>query len=615
MAEISLILKATLVLATGLVAVRLARRSSASVRALILMATLGVLPLLPAVSLLVLAREVTIPIGPGPAALLPPDAAPDLDIELSAAPASANVVSTRPWTLSLSAADVMRMLWMAGVVAVLCPLAAAGRRVRSIRLRAARWDDGVRLTAAIARQAGVRSDVDVLISNETQAPMTYGVRRPRIILPIDAPRWTGHDLRHALLHEIEHVRRHDWLAQVIAHMACAIYWFHPLAWSAWRHLRLECERACDDGVLREADRTAYAEQLVALARRLSHDRATTMVSMAGSSHLATRIAAVLAADVARGRASVVTMTAVAGAALSLVAAVAPIQAVTARLPAQSANEALSIATSVDGPPFDAALIEPNDAPAPRQAPPTTSPPPAAFDAISIKRNRTSDPARGSLQPGRFTTTNTPVLLLVRQAYDVFPYQILEAPDWTRADGYDITATAPAGAELTPPVVGHALRELLATRFHFAAHTETREMATYELVFARPDRRPGPRRQQSAIDCSASMAAPAPPSADGQPPCAQLGFEGRRYLFRGFPLARFARSLASAVGRPVVDKTGLDGAWNLDLEFTPQNDPGAQPGDHPGIFTALEEQLGLKLQPARGTVDVLIVDRVERPTED
>src|SRR4029077_512611 len=128
--------------------------------------------------------------------------------------------------------------------------------------------NGELLVRTLAAEAGIRRRVEVLSHEEIVAPITCGLLRPAIVLPSDAKDWSDADFRHAIVHELEHVRRVDWLVHLVARFVCAVYWFHPLVWIAWRGLCLESERACDDAVLRGAEQTAYAEQLVGLARRM-----------------------------------------------------------------------------------------------------------------------------------------------------------------------------------------------------------------------------------------------------------------------------------------------------------------------------------------------------------
>jgi len=249
----------------------------------------------------------------------------------------------------------------------------------------------------------------------------------------------------------------------------------------------------------------------------------------------------------------------------------------------------------------------------------------SFEVVSIKRNTSTTASRGRLEPGgRYAAVSVPVFQIVRQAYDVLETQVGPVPDWVRSERYDILAKAPEGVELARDL-RPLLQSLLKARFQFESHHERRELAVYELIVARADRRLGRDLQESAADCTANPPVlPAQRDAD-EPPCAQYGTIGRR-IMRGFPLSRFAQMLAGEAGRVVFDKTGLTGTWNVQLEYTPDRMPplpdgGLPPGislpapDAPNLFTAIEEQLGLKLVPARGIVDMLIVERIERPTED
>jgi ankyrin repeat protein len=145
------------------------------------------------------------------------------------------------------------------------------------------------------------------------------------------------------LHELEHVRRGDWMVQLAARAICAIYWFHPLVWTAWRQLALEAERACDDAVVKsavDADGTEYAEQLVLLARRMSDSSAQPMVAMAGRSDLSARVTALLDQRQRRGRAGIMTFAAAVGAAAITVITIGPLRAVAAA-GAQAAGSAVS----------------------------------------------------------------------------------------------------------------------------------------------------------------------------------------------------------------------------------------------------------------------------------
>src|SRR6185436_19249408 len=120
---------------------------------------------------------------------------------------------------------------------------------RAVRRSGLSWTQGHALVSSLASDLGIHRAVDVQLHQAVSGPMTSGAFRPTIVLPVDAPTWPIADLSRAIAHELEHVRRADWLTQCLARMICAVYWFHPLVWIAREQLSLEAERACDDAVL------------------------------------------------------------------------------------------------------------------------------------------------------------------------------------------------------------------------------------------------------------------------------------------------------------------------------------------------------------------------------
>lgn len=206
----------------------------------------------------------------------------------------------------------------------LLPMVVGLWQVRSLRRSALPWR---------ARDARLRQ-VDLLLHEHVAGPMTCGVVRPAIVLPRDAERWERDELERALTHELEHVRRWDWAVQCGARVMCAFYWFHPLVWMMWRRLALEAERACDDAVLGGAEATAYADQLVKLAERLSASQRPPLLAMASRSDLARRVDAVLDGGQRRGRAGWRAVAAVCAGAALLALAVVPLKVVAAQAPSQ-----------------------------------------------------------------------------------------------------------------------------------------------------------------------------------------------------------------------------------------------------------------------------------------
>jgi uncharacterized protein (TIGR03435 family) len=273
----------------------------------------------------------------------------------------------------------------------------------------------------------------------------------------------------------------------------------------------------------------------------------------------------------------------------------------------------------------------------------------AFEVASVRPNKSGDGrVMMGFQPGgRYTATGITVRMLIQQAYRIQPFQLLGMPDWLASDRFDIIAKAEGDVAPGPdgplPLM---LRGLLEDRFKLAVHSETRELPIYVLVKARSDGRLGPQLNPAAVDCAAARGGPAGRGAvpdafrgrggggpafgpGGRPPCGQL-VGPANIAAGGVTMAQLATLLSGRVNRVVVDRTEMTGTFDLDLSWTPdqlpqQLSPGALPPgapplppidpNGPSIFTAVQEQLGLKLESSRGPVDVVVIDRVEPPTED
>jgi uncharacterized protein (TIGR03435 family) len=291
-----------------------------------------------------------------------------------------------------------------------------------------------------------------------------------------------------------------------------------------------------------------------------------------------------------------------------------------------------------------------------QAPPPQSASTApAFEVASIKRNKSTDGLfTVGLQPGgRMNFVGVPVRTLIVRAFGVQPNQVVGGPDWITSDRFDVVAKAETNA--TPAEMNVMLQSLLADRFRLVAHNETRQLSIYELVMARNDRKLGPELKPATVDCGPQgrgrLGGPAP-GGGGPPPGPSQGARGLpppsgaaggpgagcRVMFTigrieagGQPLALLTTQLSNQLGRPVIDKTGLTGSFDYTLSWTPDQMPQGQPPtpppgappfpfppvdpNGPTIFAALQEQLGVKLESTKGPVDVLVIDRIEPPTED
>src|SRR5262245_4101345 len=263
--ELSILSKATIILVIGLTIVLLSRRARASVRHLLLTATLAAMLALPLIVLAV--PEVTIGVVASQASesadLIP--AAPPVALTgatITSLPSRAT--ESAPWSLP-SWLTIVRTMWLAGAVLLLAHLAVDLRRLYRLRRDGLPWLKRRELVQSLASECVVSRNVEVLLHEGIPGPLTCGAWPPAILLPDEACEWNEADLRRALVHELEHVRRGDWAIQLVARVTCIFYWYHPLVWVALRRLSLEAERAADDAVVQSAEHTEYAEQLVLLA--------------------------------------------------------------------------------------------------------------------------------------------------------------------------------------------------------------------------------------------------------------------------------------------------------------------------------------------------------------
>jgi uncharacterized protein (TIGR03435 family) len=199
--------------------------------------------------------------------------------------------------------------------------------------------------------------------------------------------------------------------------------------------------------------------------------------------------------------------------------------------------------------------------------------------------------------------NIPLLQLIRAAYTLQLYQIVDAPSWAASDRFDISAIS--SQDLTgatwKPGAGYAplqlmLQSLLADRFRLVAHNDTRDTQIYALVVEKHD---GNGLRPAAAECAGACGMRLGPGT---------------LAARRVPLPQLAELLSQVTGRVVTDKTGLTGSFDFDLQWATDH-PQDQPTDAPSIFTAVREQLGLRLDSQRGSVTVLVIDALQQPSAD
>ncbi|HEX4134780.1 MAG TPA: TIGR03435 family protein [Bryobacteraceae bacterium] len=249
-------------------------------------------------------------------------------------------------------------------------------------------------------------------------------------------------------------------------------------------------------------------------------------------------------------------------------------------------------------------------------PPTAAPRPE-FEVASIKANRSGTTSM-KFPPsanGRFIATNVTLKTLISFAYGVLNSQISGAPEWTNSERFDIDARA-AETGISREQYGAMLQSLLADRFQLIVHREKRSLPVYELLQGKN----APHLKASDKQSCTSADSPRQPDAIA---CGTF-FTGPASLdARGMSMQQFGNTLAIVLGRPVTDKTRISGHYDIHLDFNPDgvntgigNSGLSADGDssdttRPSLFTALQQQLGLRLESRREPSDVLVIDHLER----
>ena len=230
-----------------------------------------------------------------------------------------------------------------------------------------------------------------------------------------------------------------------------------------------------------------------------------------------------------------------------------------------------------------------------------------FEVTSVKENKSGE-YKWSFQfpPGKYVARNVTVRHLIQNSYGIFEFQIDGATGWANSDRFDVEGTAQGGP--TQAQVQLMVRSLLADRFKLNVHRETWQLPVYELATAK-----------GGIKFKEGKCVGEPSRTN---PCGGTFLSVRGDMrSREISVREFGNALSGYLGRTVVDKTGLTGKYDFDLQWTPDDtmprgpgDAGATPPDPngPSLFTAMQEQLGLELKAAKGPVEMLVIDHVERP---
>ncbi len=478
-------------------------------------------------------------------------------------------------------------LWIAGSIAFWMRL--AGAWAFAVRLRCAHvrpappeWQRTLeRLRQRIRGPIPVR----LLVSSLASGPVVVGWLRPVVLVPLSV--LTGlppEQMEVLLLHELAHIRRRDYLVNILQSIVEAVLFYHPAVWWISAHIREERELCCDDlAVSITGDPVTFAHALAQLAAIRPAPLEATLA--AAGRPLAQRIARLLGHPRVESR-QVAGPEILAGAVLLATAAVA--------LFAQPAVR----------PKFEVASVKPSQE----------------------QRFMMVRPLPG----GRLTAT-APLRLLMQNAYGRYgmqSYQIVGGPAWIDSERWEIEAKAEGNA--TRADVLEMLQTLLEDRFQLKTHHETRVLPVYKLVPAKNGPKLPLPNPGSCVDANPDM--PPPPSGRAGIPCGRVGVmgipNGARIMGGKVLMPEFTRILSMVLGRTVIDQSGVTHPFDVKLDFAPDAGtaglplpmgptgpvpPSSSDAVNPPIFTAIQEQLGLKLESAKGPVDVLVIDHVERPS--
>ena len=503
-------------------------------------------------------------------------------------------------------------VWFCGFAAVLFTWATRWRRISDSIRQVAPLEKGREIESLrqVERAAGVRRQIPLLVSDNSLEPGIFGITRPVLVWPRGiSDRLEDAHLKSILAHELCHVRRRDNLAAAI-HMAVeAIFWFHPLVWWVGHRLVEERELACDEAVLEMGSaRQVYAESILKICEFCVASPLNCVSGVTGAD-LKKRIAHIMTEDLVHKL----------NFRKKLLLGAAGLAAVAAPLAFGLLNTTQTLAQSKS--PSSSSLA-------------TAS----TLDTASITLNKEGTEALttgGVVQqlmtskPGEFIAKNASLRDLLRVAFRVADYQFSGIPKEFDGQLYDVEASAnksvldgaqePDNAHLEL-LSRQMVEALLEKKLHLRFHRETKEMPAYFLVVA--ERR---KLHKTQGDCPAASSVGFPKPGPGTLPPAPCGImrlsavgqlEGRKVTMSGL-----AAYLANITSRAVTDKTNLTGEYDITLKWAPNPplypeytgprdklDPKALP-----LLAALQEQVGLKLEPQTAPVEIVVIDHIEMPS--
>ena len=559
--------------------------------------------------------------------------------------AGSEIASPHQDTLARNAATPLAgwvvCIWFAGIVALSIPMTGGWVRAQHLRAQATEALSGVwtRRLEALARRLEISRPVRLYISAGAEVPALVGWIRPCILLPasaitgLDPDQWTA-----VLAHELAHVRRHDYLINLLQTAVETILFYHPAVWWVSRRIREEREHCCDDLAVAACGNVLIYAGALARLEELRGVNAEPAVAATGGDLLA-RIRRLTALDRKNNPGP------------------EPIAAILASVLPVMLVMAMAFAPGIRGAgqetPRTAVPAQPTQS---KRANSPSSPAAALkFDVASIKPCK-EEPNTGNQRRREFTVTpgraNLDCLTLERMIYFAYagvgsmdhpllnshpndPTHVRGGPGWLRSEKFSIAAKA-EGVASREVMMGPMLRTLLEERFHLKTHREKEEVSLYALMVAKGGLKIQPIEPGGCTMPGKDLSMEEILKLDrgSAPICGNFTATGdgvnRNWSLGGTTLGRFANSILSGVlDRYVIDQTGQTGLFNIRLQFgldqsiRPNVFGGGRPADPPppdiekapAIFQALEQQLGLKLEKTKGPREFLVIDRVERPSEN
>jgi bla regulator protein blaR1 len=522
----------------------------------------------------------------------------------TAAPVVAPVVRAARADLLPLLRGVLMTVWLCGFVAALGLWWWRWRRFSAAIRSAVLVSQGREVDALrrLEQIAGVRTPIRLFSSQNSVEPGIFGIFRPALVWPVGiSQHFTDAHLEAIIAHEVWHVRRRDNLAAAVQMVVEAIFWFHPLIWWLGARLIEERERACDEEVLRLGNPPqVYAESILKTCEFCVGSPLACISGVTGAD-LKSRVVRIMQEPVARK--------------LDLGKKLLLVVAGT---------------MAVAGPLMFGLMQEPQRHAASPVAGAASKVP--AFEVASIKPNKSgTGMTMLHTTPVGFSASNISLKALIQQAYGVEENQVLGAPSWVGSERFDMEAKVASSDtdalhDLNPDQRRLMLQPLLADRFELKVHTELRDLPVLALVVAKG----GPKLHEAKPGDTYPNGLKGFDGEGGGP--GMMLMQPGQLTAQGLDLSSVAKLLSQQLGRTVQDKTGLTGKYDFILQWKPDRDPSPMPGAPPpgqqgpgatpstdsseaSIFTAVQEQLGLKLESVKAPVEVLVIDHVEAPSEN